>query len=217
MKRNISLALVFVLLVSLFANLSFSDAVKADEIVITANEENILIADQTIEEDLRKGYEITQGQGTFRVIKDGVAEVEFVAPSSTKNTFTVPSMITYNGRVYNVTKIAAKAMYGNKDIRVVELPNSITVIGKQAFQNCTSLLRVTLPEKLTTINAKAFYGCKKLDTIEIKSTSLKTIGKYAFGSVAKKAKFKLPADLMTKYKNLLKKSKVGKLVVYKKL
>jgi hypothetical protein len=101
-----------------------------------------------------------------------------------------------------VTDIKALAFSGNKSVRKVTVPASITIlapnafkdaegletvilpedmtgIGYNAFYNCTALKNVTLPEGLTAIGNYAFYGCKALTGITFPST-LERIYDYAF-------------------------------------
>ncbi len=108
-----------------------------------------------------------------------------------------------NGNKYKVTAIEANALKGNKRVTKVKIGSNVTSIGKKAFCKCTSLKTVAIPSKvktigesafsgckklakvtigkgITKIGKKAFYNCKKLKTITIKSTKLKTVGKYAF-------------------------------------
>ena len=107
---------------------------------------------------------------------------------------------TYNGKP--VTTIAALAFSGNKEIGIVEIPDSITLIedkafasctrlesvtmgdgvtsiGKEAFAYCDSLKMITLSDSLTKIDDKAFYYCRKLQAISFPDT-LEVIGKSAF-------------------------------------
>jgi hypothetical protein len=69
---------------------------------------------------------------------------------------------------------------------------------------------------VVAIEKNAFYGCKKLNTVKIKSSKVTKIGSKAFYGTAKKLKVKVPKKKISKYKKLLKKSKVSaKLTVVK--
>ena len=59
------------------------------------------------------------------------------------------------------------------------IPNSVSSIGKSAFEDCTSLTSVTIPESVTSIGGYAFYACTGLTSIEIPNSVI-TIGESAF-------------------------------------
>ena len=68
-----------------------------------------------------------------------------------------------------------------KDELVTELviPDSITAIGNNAFQNCTGLTSVTIPNSVTSIGNYAFNGCTGLTSITL-GNGVTSIGRYAF-------------------------------------
>lgn len=51
----------------------------------------------------------------------------------------------------------------------MELFDSITTIGPEAFANCKKLTSLDLPDSLTDIGAKAFAGCTGLKDLHIRS------------------------------------------------
>lgn len=48
------------------------------------------------------------------------------------------------------------------------LPDTLTYIGKFAFQNCTAMNDIVIPSSVTYIGEGAFYGCSSLDHIYFK-------------------------------------------------
>lgn len=64
-----------------------------------------------------------------------------------------------------VTKIKSFAFQRNRKVTSVQIPDTITDIGHNAFADCTSLEKVTTSKKLKIVGGKAFYHCKKLKTV----------------------------------------------------
>ncbi len=77
------------------------------------------------------------------------------------------------------------------NVRTLEIPNSVTLIGEAAFSGCTKLKRVTisngdtpfgcmvLPDNVTSIGKKAFSDCQSLQKITIPN-SVTSIGDSSF-------------------------------------
>ncbi len=64
-------------------------------------------------------------------------------------------------------------------IKEVIIPESVTSIGNNAFQDCTGLTEITIPNSVTSIGNYAFSGCTGLTEIIIPN-NVTTIGQYAF-------------------------------------
>lgn len=77
------------------------------------------------------------------------------------------------------TAIAANFMKGNINLKKINLPSSLEVIGSAAFENCTNLSSITLPPYITNINKYAFANCHELKYINL-SSYLISIGDFAF-------------------------------------
>ena len=61
----------------------------------------------------------------------------------------------------------------------IDIPASVTSIGKSTFDGCTSLAAATLPEGLQSIGEYAFQHCSALTSIKIPGT-VKTVGMCSF-------------------------------------
>ena len=78
-----------------------------------------------------------------------------------------------------ITEIAAGAFAGNTEITHFE-SFTVTKIGDNAFENCTSLQAIYLEENIE-IGARAFKGCENFKSAII--MSVKSIGEYAFANL----------------------------------
>lgn len=136
------------------------------------------------------------------------AEVQYTKPLKSASKVTIPATVNIDGVTYKVTSIAANAFKNDKKLTKVTIGGNVKTIGTNAFSGCKKITGVTIPEKVTKIGTNAFCGCKKLKTITIKSEKLKTIGKNAFKDIHKKAVFKVPGKMLSKYKKKIT-SKTG--------
>ena len=71
---------------------------------------------------------------------------------------------------------------------IITFDGEITMIGKKAFQNCSSLTSITIPDSVTTIGEVAFVGCYALTSVTIPN-SVTTIGEDAFSCCSKLTAF----------------------------
>ena len=114
-----------------------------------------------------------------------------------------------------MTSIGKKAFYKCTSLKTITIPSKVKTIEESAFSGCKKLTKATIGKGVTKIGKKAFYNCKKLRTVTIKTTKLKSVGKYAFKGIAKKAIIKCPAKKVKKYRKILKKSKIARTVQIK--
>ena len=72
------------------------------------------------------------------------------------------------------------------------------------MKNQTGIVSVTIGKNVQSIGKEAFFGAKKLQTITIKSQRLTKVGAKALKNIHARAKIKVPASKLSKYKTLLK-------------
>ena len=65
----------------------------------------------------------------------------------------------------SVTMICREAFWGCRSLRDVVIPESVTLIGDNAFRDCTSLQSIVIPESVTEIGSGAFAGCNSIQSI----------------------------------------------------
>ena len=81
-----------------------------------------------------------------------------------------------------ITKIPAQAFAKSKIKGGLTIPNSVTIIGAEAFAHCTELNgSLTLSNSLKTISNGAFYNCNSLNGSLTIPNTVTTIGIAAFG------------------------------------
>ena len=98
----------------------------------------------------------------------------------------LPSKVVIPGEYDNlpVKEIGDKAFHNNKNIKAIDLPETIVKIGKYAFCLCTELKQVFFREGVSLIDENAFTGCEKLEEVYMPD-SLKTIEMFAFSDCKK--------------------------------
>lgn len=80
--------------------------------------------------------------------------------------FAVPASVIANGKEIPVTEIAGNA-FSSSWITGVMIPESVKIIGNEAFSECIALEWVEMPSEMESIGYRAFYGCESLSSIEI--------------------------------------------------
>ena len=94
---------------------------------------------------------------------------------------------------HNVTSIGNYALRGT-GIKEITLPESITTLGTDAFNNCDSLRTISIPETISTIPSYCFNDCNNLRKVELPS-ALTSINQYAFNNCNALSEVTLPSSL----------------------
>lgn len=137
-------------------------------------------------------YTSTDGEKIFPMVVSG--EVDAVLLSNTyKNG---RGCMTFDE---DVTKICG--LFNGEDRLVsVELPNSLTEIGRRSFNECTNLAEITIPDSVTSIREYAFYECTSLTSVYCKAVTPPAGGPDMFYHNASGRKIYVPTESVDAYK-----------------
>lgn len=112
------------------------------------------------------------------------------------------TLLSYHGREKNivipdtVTIIGKKAFQGCEHLITVEIPDSVTKIGARAFSGCSRLNSISIPDSVTEIGAWAFLGCRCLNNLSI-PCSVRQIGTAAFSGCSHLRHIIIPDSVTT--------------------
>lgn len=124
-------------------------AASYDRETYAANSFTNLQCGENVYATLESGTLTISGTGTmWKVVKNNSVYSAFMGYESVVREVVVKA---------GVTSIAARAFYDFSQLEKVTLPDSIEVIGAEAFED-TNIRRLVCPKNLTEIGYSAFYG-----------------------------------------------------------
>lgn len=94
----------------------------------------------------------------------------------------------------NLTSIPKYLLQSCRELRSVEIPNSVTSIGTSAFQGCSNLTSIEIPNSVTSLEDNAFTDCGSLTSIVIPD-SVTSIGKAILSRCRKLTQAILPSSI----------------------
>ena len=81
-----------------------------------------------------------------------------------------------------VTSIGWNTFQNCSGLTSITIPKGVTRIGGEAFKNCSGLTSITIPEGVTSIGKSAFWGCSSLTSVICKSKKPASCSGSAFSS-----------------------------------
>lgn len=137
----------------------------------------------------------------YNILDDSSVRITGYISNVASNVLTIPSTLTISNKSYNVVSIGDYAFAGdNNNYQEIILPSTIQDIGQYAFYNCKSLKKINLPNSLTSIGKGAFaieeennneYG---LESINLPN-NLTQIDDYAFMNNARLSTINIPSSV----------------------
>ena len=94
----------------------------------------------------------------------------------------------------SVTSIGKSTFEGCSSLTSVTIPEGVTSIGNYAFKGCAGLTAVTIPESVTSIGSGTFWNCSNLTSVTIPN-GVTTIGDYAFRNCVSLTSVTIPASV----------------------
>ena len=100
-----------------------------------------------------------------------------------------------DGILYNKEKTVL-IKFPNKKQMPLNIPNSVTTIGDEAFSGCSALTNITIPDNITSIGENAFAYCSALKNIIIPD-SVTNVGSGAFACCTGLTNITIPNSVMS--------------------
>ena len=92
----------------------------------------------------------------------------------------IPASIALDdGSTATVTELGASAFSGCEELTAVELPDTLVIIGKDAFRQ-SNLASISIPASVAYIPVRCFWKCETLASIEFEGEVLDHLGYAAF-------------------------------------
>ena len=204
-----SFVLALVVMVSTFAACKKDETENKDDPTTFTTAENNPDGAKVVDKDLKFGdfYYATYDDNTVTI-------TNYAGDSET-----VKVPIEIDGKT--VTTIGEGSFYQKEKTKVVEIPDSVTHLGQNAFyssgisnivlgngiteikkgtfNSCDNLKSVTIPGSVTSIGEEAFYQCRKLESVTL-NNGLITISDYAFYGCFSLKSIHIP-DTVTRIEN----------------
>ena len=98
----------------------------------------------------------------------------------------------------SVTSIGREAFEGRSQLTSITIPNTITSIDVDAFRGCSGLTSITIPNSVTSIGSYAFQGCSGLTSV-ISKIETPFVCYYAFDGISPSCTLTIPAEKTNAY------------------
>ena len=97
-------------------------------------------------------------------------------------------------KLYTKDNSIDSAFYRCRSLTSINIPSSVTAIGRNAFRSCGSLTSINIPSSVTSIGGRAFEGCSRLTSINIPS-SITSIKEWTFNNCRSLTSINIPSSV----------------------
>ena len=112
---------------------------------------------------------------SYRTVDGGVAVIK--QANGYSGSINIPGQVTNGGVAYQVVAVADSAFLNCTEVTAVQMPESLTSVGKYAFMN-TGIARITIPFNVTAMGNKAFNDCSKLELVNYNARNCEGVANY---------------------------------------
>ena len=89
----------------------------------------------------------------------------------------------------------------DRSVKSITIPDGVTSIGEEAFENCNALESITIPDSVTTIGESAFRECTSLTSITVNAITPPTLNDITFSTSSTGRKIYVPRNSVNAYKS----------------
>ena len=139
--------------------------------------------------------QISGGGGDNTLIKSIKIE-DFTGTTFNRSTSYITSVTIPD----SVTSIGSNAFQNCTSLTSINIPSGVTSIGNSVFRYCTSLSSIEIPNSVTSIGSNAFQNCTSLTSITIKAITPPTLGSNVLDST-NDCPIYVPAQSVDAYKS----------------
>ncbi len=144
-----------------------------------------------------QAYDFTINKMKYTLnLADSTVSVSALLSSPPSGNIEIPSIVEFNGKIYQVSAIAKCGFIGCTRLKSVIINDGISEIGNMAFQDCCNLVAVKIPSSVTQIQNGSFAGCSALSYVEIPS-GVTSIWGSAFSDCCSLTSITLPEGLVS--------------------
>lgn len=190
---------------------------------------------------MKIGYQAFYGCSSLKelTLPETVTEIgrEFIAGTGITE-ITIPQQVTSAGNALNgcttlktVTlagddkdkkldgmKKIPDSLFENSSVSKVNIPETVTEIGRWAFQHCGNLTSINIPVQIEVIGEYAFNDCTSLASVTLNSSDKRqfdgTINRYAFSNTAL-TELEIPSTFHSLGDHLIENTQITSMTIHK--